>query len=433
MNTQKPFQLISIGLAIFFAIIGLFVFAFKGSKPKEGVYQGPKTIVWGTLSEKTFNDTAKSASGVNIIYTQKNPDTLSLNLLEALAGGTSPDLLVIPIEDVLTFKNRIVTIPFKNYPERTFKDNFIDEADLLKINDGYMGLPVAVDPIVMYYNRDHLNTAGIISVPKTWSEILASVPKFTIVNNDFSLTKQAVAFGEFDNIMNAKDIFSLLLLQSGEPIVTYSYNSSLKKDVFEEKLDTSGGSGLSPVVLSLNFYTQFVDPTKVTYSWNRSLNNSLDEFLAGDLTYYLGFGSERKDIEVKNPNLNFDMAMVPQSDSANKSTYGKLYVAVLLNTSKNQGAAYANMQALTAADFAKRISEATALPPVRRDLLLTPPSDLYSAVLYQSSFYAKGWLDPNPKETASIWKEMIEAVTSGRKQSTDAIRTANDELNLLLK
>ena len=57
----------------------------------------------------------------------------------------------------------------------------------------------------------------------------------------------------------------------------------------------------------LRFYTQFADPAKETYSWNKTFQNDKNAFISGKLAFYFGYASEYKDIQQKNPNLRFDI------------------------------------------------------------------------------------------------------------------------------
>ncbi|MCD5396682.1 MAG: hypothetical protein LRZ98_00730 [Candidatus Pacebacteria bacterium] len=46
--------------------------------------------------------------------------------------------------------------------------------------------------------------------------------------------------------------------------------------------------------------------------------NSRDVFLSGKLATYFGFSSELRGLRLKNPNLNFDIAMVPNPKKKEK-------------------------------------------------------------------------------------------------------------------
>ncbi len=68
--------------------------------------------------------------------------------------------------------------------------------------------------------------------------------------------------------------------------------------------------------MTADFYTRFARPDNTLYSWNRSFSSDRDRFVSGDLALYFGYGSEGKELERLNPNLNFDIAEVPQGATA---------------------------------------------------------------------------------------------------------------------
>ncbi len=47
------------------------------------------------------------------------------------------------------------------------------------------------------------------------------------------------------------------------------------------------------------------------------MSDSKNMFLAGDLALYFGFASELDDLKNKNPNLNFDVTLFPQTGDLN--------------------------------------------------------------------------------------------------------------------
>jgi len=52
--------------------------------------------------------------------------------------------------------NKLYTIPYAAYTERTFRDTNIDGAQLFLSTTGVTALPLLVDPLVTYYNKDIL-------------------------------------------------------------------------------------------------------------------------------------------------------------------------------------------------------------------------------------------------------------------------------------
>ncbi|MCI0566387.1 hypothetical protein L0Y46_04305, partial [bacterium] len=178
--------------------------------------------------------------------------------------------------------------------------------------------------------------------------------------------------------------------------------------------------------------TDFSDPLKTVYSWNRSLKESRDAFLAQDLAVYFGFASELSSLRSKNPNLDFDVAPVPQvRDHPFRSTLAHMNATAVMKTSKQKPLAFFVASLLTSQEISKIISSEMRLPPVRRDLLSAKPTDAFMNVFYDSALISKSWFDPNPKESNRIFQTAVVSVVTGTASVDGAIGRADAEINLL--
>jgi ABC-type glycerol-3-phosphate transport system substrate-binding protein len=438
MGDTKPFQLIVVAICIVLTIVGVMVFSFGGNKVNPDENYGPEVVVWGTEDEQSFNNLIRQITDsgelfINARYEEKDEITFNQDLLEALASGKGPDVILADVEDLLTYQNKILIIPYENLSQREFQDSFIQEGELFATEKGYSAIPFSIDPLVLYWNRDIFTMHNKTTPPSRWGQVISLVPELRDISEDLTVFEAVVSLGDYRNVSNAKEILATLMLQSGTPVTELSYKENIGQLFLSSKLNTeSEGSIMVPGVAAVNFYTQFADPLSKQYTWNRSLPQSLDMFASDDLAMYIGFGNEAKLIRSKNPNLNFDMALLPQSDvSSLPITYGKMKGLAIMAASQNSGGAFLAIKALTSSTFLKPYGEISGLPPVRRDLLADIPGDAFSSVLYRSALYARGFLDPDPARTNTIFQTMIESVLSGRSVTSEAVRTADQQLNLL--
>ncbi len=433
MKGMSKFQLILTGIFGAFILIGVLVFAFAGGSGSNTVVS--QATVWGTMSSGLF-DTFLKESGLNqdktiaITYVEKNKDTFDQDFVEALAVGKGPDLFFLPQDSILKHQDKIFTIPFASYSEGTFKQNFIQEGELYLNKEGILGLPFMVDPMVMYWNRDIFSNAGLSLTPKYWSELYDLSTRLTVKDTSFNVSKSAVAIGEHANVTNANEIVSLLVMQAGSPITQRNKIDGNVNSVFNQRFNLP----IPPAQSALNFYTEFSNPLKPFYSWNRSIPESKNFFLAGDLALYFGFASELSDIRLKNPNLNFDIASIPQSKNSNLTiTFGRMVGLAIPKNSKNIAAAFKVAASLTSPTSITALSKVTHLPPVRRDLLAIRPSEAYLSTFYDGAIQSRAWLSPEPSSLNPIFKEMIESVTAGRASTAEALTRASQQLETLLR
>jgi len=430
MKNTSTFQIVVMIIFAVFAMVGVGFFATQKSNTDGG---GGPVSIWGTLESRTMGALIGSVLGSdgvkNVSYRYFPEDSFDTSLMEALSEGRGPDIIMLSTDRILRHREKIVTIPFESMSERSYIDAFVDGASVFRMNNGYIGLPMLVDPIVMYWNKSIFINEGILKPPAYWDEFNSLATKLTKKDQALNIDSSFVAFGEFANVDHAKDILSMLMLQAGSPIVTINNEGKpLNYLTYQDK------NRLIPADTALRFYTEFADSSKSIYSWNRSLPSSLKAFLAGDLAIYFGYASEVTSIRKSNPNLNFDVAVVPQiRDSIEKSTYGKFTALSLLSSSKNRAGAFSVLTALTTNNALKFLVENTSFPPVGKILLSQTPTDPYMSIFYSSAIISKSWLDPNSKKTDKIFSDMVSDVTSGRLRINESIKKAYDILDVTLK
>ncbi len=388
-------------------------------------------IMWGTVPYDQMRDLITVVNGQNqkvfsITYVEKNPGTYQNELVDALASGEGPDFWLLSQDFILKNKDKIFLIPFTSFSERTFKDTFVQEGELFLSKDGIVALPFIIDPIVLYWNRDLASGAGISQAPKTWDEFVSFAGRLTVRDTSGNITQSGAAFGEFQNVDHAKDIIALLIMQTGNPIVdSATFHSTL--------FGGTGETGQTPED-AVRFFTEFSDPAKTTYSWNRSLPGSKNAFIGGTLAYYFGYASEYNDIAAKNPHLNFDAAEVPQITGSHiRLTFAKIQgLAVSKSTPSITRAATAAAK-LTEHEAIAGLVKKTFLPPIRRDLLAEAVSDPVLAVFYKSAIESSAWLEPDPEAMNDMFRVMTESVLSGKKKISDAVRDAHIKLDTMLE
>ncbi len=426
---MNKFQLIIIAVFGAFIVVAVFMFAIARNS---GDSQNQEVIVWGTMDEREFDTIYRSSSlasdkSVDLVYRQKNNKSYDKDFVEALASGTGPDVFFMPENSIIKYANKVFVIPYVNYPLRNFKDNFVEEAELLLADEGILGLPLSLDPIVMYWNRDILSSVGIASVPLFWADMHALSEKITIKDKDSNLKRATVSLGEFANIDNAKEIISALLLQTGNPIVVIDANKK-----YSSVLNDKFGYAISPIESVLTFYTDFANPAKKSYSWNRSLPNSKNFFAAGDLAFYLGFASKVGEIKKINANLNFDIALLPYVKNAgNRYTYGRMQSLAISKSSQNIAGAFKVINALSSNEAQEAIT-LVRLASVRRDISSKDYNDSFKAVIAKSALISRGWYDPDPEATNILFADMIESITSGRERISAISTKAQLNLQALL-
>ncbi len=427
---MSPFKLGVVIVFGFFTVIGIVIFALARSNSS---VNDASISIWGTIPLDAYSalyekSVLRDHDNIKISYIKKDQSDFDQDFIEALAEGRGPDIVILRDDYVYKHRNKLFTIPYQNYTERVFKDKFIEEGEMFLTKEGVVSVPLMVDPLVMYWNRDIFSNNLISQPPQYWDQIYSLIEKITKKDSSGNVLQSAIALGEWKNITNAKEVISLLLLQAGTPITDRVNNEVVSV------LNNQFSYPIPPSDSMLNFYTQFSNPTSNSYTWNRSLPTSINMFLGGSLAMYIGFSSEIFGIQQKNSNLNFDVTNVPQTrNTAKKTTFGHMYSMSITKQSKNITSAFAVINAFTEVLPLKSLEAVTNLPPVRRDMLVDKPTDAFRSVFYNSALISRSWIDPDPTASSFTFRDMIESITSGKSRVGEASGRANQELNDQLK
>lgn len=427
---MRPFQIILFGVFAALAVGGMIMFAmYRGGEGTTDNFTAGIEI-WGTLNESEFagiieDIKKKNDRWENVKYVEMDSRNFTQNFINALAEGRSPDLVIVQSDLLSQLHTKLQPIPYDLYSERDYRDTFVDGAEIFLFPNGVIALPFAVDPLVMFWNRNMISSAGLSTPPRTWEELTEKThPRVTLYNDAGDILQSTVAFGEFQNVNHGKETLLMLMLQAGSR-VSYISGQGLNIDLNSSLTNAP----MPPGDAATQFYANFSSRSSPWYTWNRALPNDRDSFLGEKLALYFGPGSEYKDIETGNPNLSFDVSEVPQSGAKTaKYGYGLFYGFAVPRSAHNPAGALDVAKALTTDANALQLVKKYNLAPVNRSLIESSGGDAVATVLFRSALVARGWLDPNPEASNTIFSSMIDAISSGRGKVSEAINDATVKL-----
>jgi len=423
----RPFEIALVAIFGTLLILALLLLRTYTPAPDPNESQIGSLTIWGVLPADAFEALIREIGFTdpgfkNVNYRFIDSADFDNKFVNALADQEAPDLILIGHDRIAEHRSRLQTISYDSFPLRDYRTSYIDGAEIFALSDGIVALPLAVDPLVMYWNRDIFADQGFSVAPKTWEELVGTyVPALTVRDNSRNIVRAGIALGEYRNIENAFPILSLLLLQAGSVMVTengFNYNVSLN--------ESSAKNTTKPLVSAVTFYTNFNNTSNTLYSWNRALRSDKDMFLSEDLAIYFGFASEGKALAAKNPNLSFDVAVVLQGAAANvKRTYGAFYGLAIPKASRNKNGAGIVMNVLGSANNTKFLADKYDMAPIYRGSLSQGSDGVYSRVAYDSALSARGWLNPDRDRLDNLLIEMLEGVSANRsnlsKSTSDAL------------
>jgi|SRR5665213_1346214 len=393
--------------------------------------------VWGTFDGTAVKEVLRAAGEQDtrlsqVTYVQKDPSTFEADLANALASGTGPDIFILRGDEALYDANKIYPIPYATLSQSQFESTFVDASDVYLSPNGVLGLPIVVDPLVLYWDRDSLASAGIAQPPQYWDQLSFMAQTLTQKDQSGTIQKSGIALGTYANIGAAKDILATLIQQAGGTITTKNSSGTYVSGLSQGGATSKGAQG------ALAFYTEFANPSQSDYSWNNAQQDARQSFSGAELAMYVGYASEEPLIRAGNPNLNFAAAPIPEvRNSQNSIDGGVVYALAIPKNDPNLQSALTVAYLLAQPAVDSALAQAIGIAPARRDVLAlgapsTTPATIDASLFYNMALIVHTWADPNPQETATVFQAMIDDTESGAMQITDAIGQANQQIANLL-
>ena len=418
----RPFQIamyFGFGILAVIALILINTVQIGGGNAVPSVGQ---VIIWGTLDAGAVRSMIRQAreevGGIeNVSYEQIPATQFNERLVNAIVEGRQPDIIIIPQRNLVEHRNKILPISYEFFSQRRLRDEYLDGFEVFARPNGLYAFPLVIDPLVLYWNRDIFANNGLAQAPQTWETVTGSVvPRVVRRGVDRTVSLSPIAFGYYENNRNAFASISMLLLQAGSTFVTEENGQ------YRVQLNTPlPGAQSDPLTNTARFYTRFADPSDPLYTWNRNKRQDRQEFLAGDLAMYFGMGSEFSNLQRQNPNLNFDVAVVPQAaDATLRRTYGDFYGLAILQTARNTNGAYQAAQVLSRPRYAAMVAQQLDMAPPHRVAIAAGSGSVIGAVVFESALFARGWLNPTFSRTEAIFDQMVRDIQARRAAPASA-------------
>jgi len=435
-HTKVKITILTI-LALFIVVSG---FRCKFLSGAEKQLLQPVAINWWGVEDdaRDYSDIIQSYRAIHpnisINYRKLRLAEFEAELVNALAEDRGPDIFSIRNTWVNKYLPKIEPLPEKTtlayeitqkslgVKQETIievRDNksltatqleglFIDVVykDVVKNNQIY-GLPLSVGTLVLFYNKDLFNAAGLPLPPTTWPDLQSNVKKLTFQNNNGDLTQSGVALGTGENVEYSADILSLLMMQNGAVMVDG------RKVTFGNIPPGAATRSYNPGPEALIFYTDFGNPGKEVYTWNSQFPNSIDAFAQGQTAMLFGYYADIKKLEAKRQGkLNFGIIGVPQIENRPANiNFAKYWIHTVSNKSKNINEAWDFIQFMTSAKQASLYLNRTGKPTALRSLVTAQVEDDNLNVFAKQLLTAQSWYRGNNASVVeTAFTEMIETV-----------------------
>ena len=441
--------LIIAGAAVGFLIIILILIAIMASKGggKHKTTESTKfpsenltLTMWYLFDDKAAYEPIveayqKEHKNVTINLVKKDPTEYETELINALAGGSGPDIFMIHNDWLPKHQDKLAPMPEDYMSVDEYKKTFAPVAatDLISDNRIY-GIPFYIDTLALFYNnklvREYNSALNkrtdltseqeknlyISQPPQNWNDFIEQAKKLT-KKNGTSIIQAGVALGTSNNVESSQDILSLLMLQNNTKMVS----EDKKTPTFNLSSRDSAGNIIYPGTKALDFYTSFALPNKETYCWNSSMPSSTDAFIQEKAAMMFNYSYVIAKIKNLAPDLDYKIVEVPQV----KNTENKIYYANYWPFAVSKNSKYPQV----GWDFLKYASQNTWQSLYHQTTQRPSPkwrhgatsSDPFVSQLEAAISWYKGKV---PDKVDQIFKDMITAVVEKKQPSQQAIDAA---------
>lgn len=387
---------------------------------------------------------------VDIVYRQLRYEEYENALKEAWLRDKGPDIFSIPNTWIGKYQEFIlplpekITIPYQYVKKTLWKKEIITELktektlslkrlrkdfvdvvakDLVR-NGTILALPLSLDTLVLFYNKDLLNNANIPLPPKTWSEFKDQVEKLTYFDKKGNIIQSGAALGTANNIIRSTDILSLLMMQNGTQMTGEGGQAIFNQAASDNREYFPGQD-------ALRFYTDFSNPSREVYTWNDQMPQSLEAFIQGKTAFLFGYSYHLQQIQEKAPKLNFDITPVPQLDGTLKEiNFAHYWAETVYHKTKHPNEAWSFIQFASSEKQVNKYLEKTKRPTALKTLINIQLEDYDLETFARQVLTARSWYrgrDFNAVE--NIFKEMINSVVSGQMTYSEAVNRAVAKVN----
>ncbi len=254
----------------------------------------------------------KQNPSVKVNYRTFAPtDEYEKSVINALAAGAGPDIWEIRNDELARHKDKLVGFELSEAAIASYKQNYAPPISEEMIADGKIyGLPLGIDPLILYVNTKHLKEAKIEALPKTWQEAVETAGKLTIKEGD-RIVRSGFALGLASNVDRASDILQLIMLQLKTQMVEPAHRTATF-DLYTQ--DAATGAFVFPGKSAFTLYGSFAAPNSPlgNYSWNLEQTYSTAAFVQENASMMINYFSIEPQIRSLNPKLQFVIGPVPQ-------------------------------------------------------------------------------------------------------------------------
>lgn len=414
------------------AVVLLLVNANSKDNSNKDSIGSAELIYWGlwepsSVMQPLIDEYQTAHPGIKILYSQQTYTNYESRLYTRLQQATTssepaPDIFRVHNTWIPKYYKYLYPLPANVMTADTYASTFYPTAteDFTAKDGSIYAMPLEIDGLVVFYNKQLLTAAGVTTPPTDWDSFVELAHKLTKKSPAGKITQSGLAIGTSSNVTHAAEIFSFLMLEQGIEITdttrtTVSLNTTKAKAV----MDT---------------YTSFATGNETV--WDSSLGTDLSMFSQGKLAMMIAPSWEAFDIIQAAPTIEFGTSTLPQLAANSDSIYYSTYWAEAVSkNSTNPKAAWNFIAFLAQKEQQKKLySNAAKIrafgePYSLVELNSELASNKYTSAVATSASKMTSWQMGDESFVKASINEAITSIVEDNTDSQTALKKAETEIN----
>lgn len=374
-----------------------------------------------------FREYALAKRNLDVRIEYEKIDSLNYEsiLFDRQMNQEGPNIFMIFNSWLPKYEKRVVALPEgymnavqfeKAFPKVAY-DDFVSEGKIYS-------LPMYVDTLALYYNKEIFRNNGFVSTPKNWGEFANFVEGMTKKDTTGKLQIMGAAIGGGEKVNRSQDIVILLVMQNNAKAVDrianlYSFRTSESQK-------------------AVKYYTDFADPKNRAYTWDfDNQMYSVDAFVQGKAAMSLNYSYEIENIASKTGGtLDYGVALMPQQYDDKKINYASYWSPVVAKdaecvkesgiTASCSDIAWDFLYFAAQAENAKYYLASTGRPAANLVLAKEQSEEVGSdlAPFASQVLTAESWDNSSNEKTDKALAEMIDSIVSTDASKKKSVESA---------
>lgn len=430
-KNKKLIIIVAIVLFLLLAGVGSFLLLSK-VKDDNNNAENIELVYWGlwepsSVMQPLIDEYESTHPGVNILYSQQtfsNYESRIFTRLQQASSSTepAPDIFRIHNTWVPKYYSYLSPLPANVMTRDQYSETFYPTAlsDFTAKDDKLYAIPLEIDGLVLFYNKQLLSDAGFSEPPTDWDSLADLAHKLTKKDSSGEITQAGLAIGTSRNILHASEILSFLLLQEGVEII--------------DSTRTNVTLNTTKVESVLNVYTGFATGKQAV--WSSDLRYDLEMFYSGKLGMMIAPSWRAFDIILSSPTIEFGMATLPQLEANQEKVYYSTYWGDAVNKSSDNTEAawdFINFLAQKENMMAKFSNEskirAFGEPYSLVELNSIMAENSYLTAIAEMAPYMKSWQMGDETIVKQTLNQLITSIVEDGQDPATALKNAQDDIN----